>query len=234
MEAPTITEKLCPLCRQLKPADASAFYLLRNGQLNCYCIACDGARKKPDWLPLRTPAQSYCPLLFKQCSKCGEVRPRALFPRERKGYSVKRGICFSCEGVYRKAYNNSPRGREINRAWRRTEKGRETTRRHQRIRVRKGTEYLRQMRKHIEKEYGLTVAEFQTMVEKQGGLCAICGRAPFEVHQNGRVRRLSIDHSKTTGKVRGLLCGPCNTGIGLFSESVARLDQAKNYLLRII
>ena len=41
---------------------------------------------------------------------------------------------------------------------------------------------------------------------------------------------LVIDHNHKTGKVRGLLCGSCNTGIGLLKDSPDVLDAAIEYL----
>jgi hypothetical protein len=55
---------------------------------------------------------------------------------------------------------------------------------------------------------GLTVSEYEALLEKQGGGCAICGRPP-------KKQRLNVDHchaaeKKGFLKVRGLLCAMCN------------------------
>jgi hypothetical protein len=71
--------------------------------------------------------------------------------------------------------------------------------------------------------YGLSEAEFDALKEEQGGLCAICRREP-----NGR--RLQIDHDHATGRIRGLLCGPCNMGLGQFRDSQDVLTSAVTYL----
>jgi hypothetical protein len=62
---------------------------------------------------------------------------------------------------------------------------------------------LRAYYKWIEKAYGITGAEYESMLEAQDGACAICRRRP-------RARRLAVDHDHNTGKVRGLLCFTCN------------------------
>jgi len=54
-----------------------------------------------------------------------------------------------------------------------------------------------------------------------GHRCAICRRS---------ARRLAVDHDHQTNVVRGLLCTPCNQGLGMFRDSVALLRGAIAYL----
>ena len=60
------------------------------------------------------------------------------------------------------------------------------------------------------------------MVEERDGRCDICARIP--------AGRLHIDHNHATGKIRGLLCGTCNRGIGSLGDSVELLKAALRYL----
>lgn len=55
----------------------------------------------------------------------------------------------------------------------------------------------------IEKTYGLTAEEYDMLLERQGGKCAICRAKP-------KSQRLAVDHDHKTGAVRGLLCSRCN------------------------
>lgn len=75
------------------------------------------------------------------------------------------------------------------------------------------------------KLYNITVEEFARLEVEQGGVCAICQKP-----ETTKIRRLSIDHDHTTGRVRALLCGYCNKGIGHFKESPALLARAIEYL----
>lgn len=69
------------------------------------------------------------------------------------------------------------------------------------------------------------------MFDEQGGLCAICER-PERTILRGKVRSLSVDHCHTTGLVRGLLCGPCNLGLGGLEDNIEFLMNAIIYLER--
>lgn len=69
--------------------------------------------------------------------------------------------------------------------------------------------------------YGITLEQYNKMLIEQGGLCAICGN---------RDDKLVIDHNHSTGRVRGLLCGNCNTGLGMFQDNTELFKSAYTYL----
>lgn len=73
--------------------------------------------------------------------------------------------------------------------------------------------------------FGITLADYNTVLSAQGGVCAICGKTP---EQNKR--RLAVDHCHNSNKVRGLLCGNCNRGIGYFKDSIQFLQTAIKYI----
>jgi Autographiviridae endonuclease VII len=76
--------------------------------------------------------------------------------------------------------------------------------------------------------YGIDLAEYGRMYVEQGGVCAIC-RDRGERTTAGR-DTLHVDHDHETGKVRGLLCGVCNRGLGLLGDSPLYLRSALAYL----
>ncbi len=78
-------------------------------------------------------------------------------------------------------------------------------------------------RKYRYFRYGISLKTFDEMSNNQQGLCAICKKPP-------KSGMLHVDHCHSTGKVRGLLCGPCNTAIGLFEEDLCALESAIKYL----
>lgn len=79
-------------------------------------------------------------------------------------------------------------------------------------------------RQNYRQSYGITIEQYDEMLAAQGGLCAICrGECPTG-------KRLGVDHCHETGKVRGLLCKSCNTGIGSLADSIECLEAALAYL----
>lgn len=93
----------------------------------------------------------------------------------------------------------------------------------------------RQLSPHIEKgralreSFGISLEQYQEMHNEQDGKCKICGQ-PETQKRNGKVRALAVDHNHKTGKIRGLLCSDCNTGIGKLKEDVEILQNAIRYL----
>lgn len=71
--------------------------------------------------------------------------------------------------------------------------------------------------------FGLTVEEYEKILEHQGGVCAICEKPP-------KRKRLSVDHQHSSGQVRGALCARCNRGLALFGDSRRKLRRAREYL----
>lgn len=88
--------------------------------------------------------------------------------------------------------------------------------------------YLQRKREDAARRaYGIEPGDFDRLARKQGGVCAICKGGP-----NGPGSRLHIDHCHESKRVRGLLCGRCNTLIGLAHEDVDVLRAAIRYLKR--
>jgi len=80
-------------------------------------------------------------------------------------------------------------------------------------------------------KFGMTVDEYDSILKRQGGVCAICLNPETWLYsRTGEVKRLAVDHCHTTGKVRGLLCVACNTSLGKFKDDTAILLRAVDYL----
>jgi len=79
-------------------------------------------------------------------------------------------------------------------------------------------------KRSIVRTYGLTLEDYEKMLEEQNNLCKICNEPETEK------KSLAIDHDHNTGKGRGLLCSKCNKGIGLLRDNPELLRIAANYL----
>lgn len=77
--------------------------------------------------------------------------------------------------------------------------------------------------------HGLTAEQYYAIRQSQGDRCAICRR---EWGRGWNGKGPHIDHCHTTGRVRGLLCGECNTAIGRFGDDPELLRRAADYLER--
>lgn len=77
-------------------------------------------------------------------------------------------------------------------------------------------------RHKMKSQYGLTPEDVARMTEDQNGKCLICEME----------RKLVVDHSHISGKVRGLLCRQCNSGIGQLQDSAAIMRRAIEYVIK--
>lgn len=80
---------------------------------------------------------------------------------------------------------------------------------------------------HLRRRFGITLKDYERLLDMQDGVCAICGEPETVVGRGGVVLPLAVDHDHATGRVRGLLCLRCNRALGSFE---ARLDDFLAYL----
>jgi hypothetical protein len=87
-------------------------------------------------------------------------------------------------------------------------------------------------REHVWKKKGLLFrnTDYLRLLETQGGGCAICDCKPKPGVKRSNEVRLHVDHDHTTLEVRGLLCGRCNRGIGMFDDSSEKMQKAARYV----
>ena len=142
---------------------------------------------------------------MKTCSRCGESKPRNEFYKDRLARDGLRSCCGRCDRAVHDRYRTSPRGVATTLLYNRSPAMRHANRR---------------------SKYGLTPEAFDALYVAQGGLCGIrhCGEPLTEIDH---------DHSKTKGTagfVRGLLCRPCNFGLGNFRDDPELLRAAADYL----
>lgn len=150
------------------------------------------------------------PTYYKQCGLCKEEIHSSNFS---KG-SGPDGLFTKCKPcAYKWERENrkyTPEQRESHR-----QRGRKYNAEHPEVR----------RKSHLKIYHGITLEEYKDAFEAQGGKCKIC-RRPAEEFKKG----LAWDHCHTTGAHRGLLCGPCNQGLGLFRDDTGDMRRAILYL----
>jgi len=125
---------------------------------------------------------------MKSCKDCCTVKPYSDFykaPGSADGYHLLCKVCYTAK--YKKSHRNNQRKR------RSTPEGR--------IKARVAALKVRGC--------FTSVVEIQDFEKSQNQACSICKRT-FEAMS----KSYHIDHDHTTGRVRGLLCGTCNTLMG--------------------
>ncbi|MFI2081504.1 endonuclease VII domain-containing protein [Streptomyces rubiginosohelvolus] len=122
----------------------------------------------------------------KACTRCQEVKPQAAFARNGNGRWT--AICSACRNERRRARGDSARRRAAE-----TPEARRT--------------------RLLWEMYRLTDQQYWSLLNAQGGACAICRREP-----DGK-RPLAVDHCHRTGVVRALLCNLCNLMVGVYEQN---------------
>jgi len=142
------------------------------------------------------------PLLHKRCSRCQRNKLVKYFgPNQAKNDGLD-PYCRRCRRQYGAAY---ARDRRANPEFKQTFRGYE-----------------------FKKKYDITIDDYNDLLEKQKGGCAICGS---EIADNCG-GHLQVDHCHKWGHVRGLLCAPCNRGLAAFDDNIFLLDKSIKYLRR--
>jgi hypothetical protein len=132
----------------------------------------------------------------RQCKTCGIWKALSKFPpcSAHKGSGTK-AHCRPCYSLLRRQQRQKYRDKE--------------------------REYDR--KRSFEVNYGITIEEYESRLERQNGVCLICSSPPT-------TKRLAVDHCHVTGEIRGLLCSKCNTALGLFNDSPELMKIAIEYL----
>lgn len=152
---------------------------------------------------------------MKTCKKCGETKALAEFHRAPQNKDGRSGGCKSCDNVLKRAWKtaNLERHTENGRRWREA-----------------NPELARELKRRsvLQSKYGITPAEYREMLASQNGGCACCGTSD----PGARRSNFCVDHCHETGRIRGLLCSPCNTAIGILGDTVASIDRVAAYMHR--
>lgn len=156
------------------------------------------------------------------CPSCKQKLPLTSFGKYKYDEFGLQGKCRSCTNAKNREYapNMSEVAKEKRREY--TRKWRENLSEDERKRIYKSRNL---------KIYGLTLEQFEKLLEIQGQKCALC-HEPLSVLQGRQDNSVNVDHDHTTGKVRALLHQKCNNGLGCYDDNPALLAKAIEYLRR--
>lgn len=139
----------------------------------------------------------------KTCPDCGETKPLDQFSPNSATRSGKSTYCHPYQSTRARASHRRRTPEQVAAA------------------------RAKRRRRTLEEGYGMTLEEFDELLDSQGGVC-ICGAT----RPGGQWQTFHVDHDHQTGAVRGLLCHGCNTALGLAGEDAGRLRLLAAYLER--
>jgi hypothetical protein len=200
------SERVCTTCNILKPIDRFAPRNERPGCVVSKCRDCERIRKR-NWRE-----SEHGKLVRKQYNDRKKAEDPEGFARMRRDaaarYGVKHREILAARSANRRKANPEAHLAKVI-AWQK-----------------RNPEY--RLKSRLKMMYGTTLEAYYAMLQAQGGKCALCEVFLSATGATGP----HVDHSHTTGKIRGLLCGRCNRALGLFKENHEALAKASQYVLR--
>jgi hypothetical protein len=142
----------------------------------------------------------------KYCAHCKTTKPLNMFHKSKNKPFGRHDQCKEC----RKLMNQTPHSRQVVLEARKRyyQKHKKTIR-----------------SKDLFKRFGITLDDYNRILKEQNDSCKICS-----THLEAFKKGLHVDHCHKTGKVRGILCTNCNTGLGMFKDNPELLTLAISYL----
>lgn len=147
----------------------------------------------------------------KRCTRCRKRKKTCLFSKRHASPDGVHLVCKECDCArlkrWRRKHPNA--GKE----WFAAHPG------YKEERLKKDP--LMHRRHHLGYAYGMSLEDFSSLFKRQGKRCAICRRKDFQP---------VVDHNHRTGKVRGILCYPCNSALGFLADSARKIKAALEYI----
>lgn len=205
--------KQCVKCGEVKPVDM--FYANKHSRdKKCYrCKVCMNIVTMANFKKKQKPKKDWSTDEgFKICRKCLNKKPISEFNIHYGKTRTKDKLRHECKECQKK----HSREHWVKIAVREKEKKKLYNISHRHI----------AHNAHLRSKYNISLEDYQSALKQQNGKCAICGSDK----PKGRYRNFAVDHDHSTGDIRGLLCAPCNTGMGHFQDSPELLRKAADYL----
>ena len=159
----------------------------------------------------------------KKCSKCGEVKPLESYHNSICTKDGRYAMCKPCVLAKNNAWRNANKGKVAECKRQYMMRNRDAIREHRKAYMAahkvEAAEYRR--RWNLAKRYGITLEQYADIWNRQGGLCGVCRKTH---------RKMVVDHDHDTGKVRGILCHPCNVCLGGLGDNLDGVMRVVRYL----
>lgn len=205
-------KRCCIKCGEHKSIDSFSKNKVRGIEgLRSLCKVCHSAHRRADMAASPEKRRrkyrlavdnKRTPPIEQECCRCGVVKPIGEFYKSKAHWHGHSYACRDCvANKHKTKYRADP-------VFRKTV-------------IKRATD-----RNRLSK-YGVSPEEFQARLLTQGGGCAICNK---KLDESTRGLIGHVDHNHDTGKVRGILCSNCNTGLGVFKENKKSLLKAISYL----
>jgi hypothetical protein len=161
----------------------------------------------------------------KKCTKCGDDKALDQFYSYKSGPRAGSlyGECKDCHFVRTEKWRKNNRNKSCQYTKAHRDKLKE------KMSKEEWSEFHREV--NLMQKFGLTLEDYDLMLEEQNGVCAICGEEETSIRL-GKTKLLAVDHDHETGEVRGLLCARCNMAIGLLNEDIDILKSAIKYITK--
>lgn len=158
---------------------------------------------------------------MKRCKKCGEIKSLEEFYRATGMADGHRSECKDCHKSKQRAWYQANRDHPIAGVKRWQQENKDHLHAYRRE-YRKGRK-AEDRDAHLRRTFGITQADYDELLARQGGGCGICGKPPGKIS-------LHVDHDHETGEIRGLLCVGCNNALGQFHDDPDLLALAADYV----
>jgi len=145
---------------------------------------------------------------YRKCVTCKKIKLLILFYKNKGRHGGYAYECKNCVNIRFKEYRKRDYVKK------------DESKRAKRYRIKNKKELLN---KRYLKNYGITTERKMALLKQQNYCCKICGN---------KINMISgyIDHNHKTGKIRGILCGNCNTALGLLKDNIDIFKKAIKYL----
>lgn len=219
--------KICTRCKETKQLTTEYFshWKVSKDGFRSWCKKCTKSDNRTRyWRNKKPRIVEKNVISHLQCYTCSELKPlNDEFFRPRKAGKLGfLGICRDCLKIKnRKDYEilKSEKPKQLQEVRKKSDRKRYNSPKRKQYRKK----YSRQF--YLMRTYNITLEDYEELKSQQNNRCAICGGKG-----KGKREILDVDHDHKTGKVRGLLCGKCNSGLGMLQNNLGILKAAVMYL----